>query len=121
MHSSVKLTERILLYCKDIEETMTESGANIDDFMNNWKYQHNCVFCIEQIGESVKKIEEQSPDLTKKYPNIYWKWIVGMRDIIADDHLGINLRKIWIFIEEELPEMKKACEELLRELKKTNS
>jgi len=41
-----------------------------------------------QIGENIKSLP---PEMTKKYPDVHWRGIAGMRDIIAHGYEGIDL------------------------------
>lgn len=43
---------------------------------------------LEIIGEAVKNVDD---DFRNKYPQIPWKKIAGMRDIIAHEYFGVKL------------------------------
>jgi uncharacterized protein with HEPN domain len=114
MNKNVSRLNSILRYCDKIEETMDEFGKDIEDFKDNTIYHDVCSFYISQAGESIKSLPAE---LTKDYPEIHWKGISGMRDVIAHGYEKINLETVWTFIIEELPALKEACEEILRGLK----
>ena len=83
-------------------------------FMDDDAYQYVISFCIAQIGENINHL---SDELTEKYPEIHWKGIYGMRNIISHAYSGIDLEKIWNTTNEEIPVLKTMCEKILKELK----
>ena len=58
---------------------------------------------LEVIGEAVKNIPD---DFKEEYPDIPWKKIAGMRDILIHQYFGINLKRVWKTIKEDLPQLK---------------
>ncbi len=58
---------------------------------------------LEIIGEAVKNVPE---DFRTKYPDIPWRQIAGMRDVLIHAYFGVNLRRVWKVIKEEIPELK---------------
>ena len=116
MNKSINRLNNILRYCNRIEETMNEFGIDVEDFFENVTYHDVCSFYITQLGENVKSLPAE---LTQKYPEIHWKGISGMRDVISHGYEKINLETIWIFIIEEVPMLKDTCEKILREIETT--
>ena len=58
---------------------------------------------LEIIGEAVKNI----PDYFRnQYPDIPWRDIAGMRDVIIHGYFKVDLETIWKVIDEDLPELK---------------
>ncbi|MBU2640121.1 MAG: DUF86 domain-containing protein, partial [Nanoarchaeota archaeon] len=49
----------------------------------------------------------------KKYTEIKWKDIAGMRDKITHHYFGINLETVWKTIKEDLPILKKQIKDIL--------
>jgi uncharacterized protein with HEPN domain len=97
-----KACDRITLYTKDIT-----LNAFIKDEMRTDAVIRN----IEMIGEAVKQL----PDIiTKKYPNIEWKKIAGLRDILIHHYFGINENIIWDVVKNKIPKLDKIIEEILK-------
>jgi len=67
-----------------------------------------------QIGENIKSLP---PEMTKKYPDVHWRGIAGMRDVIAHGYEGIDLARIWYAITDDIPVLRDACEKILIELR----
>jgi len=65
---------------------------------------------IEIIGEAVKNLPL---NFTKKYSNIPWKGIAGMRDKLIHNYFGIDLDTVWDIIKNEIPELKKNLKDIL--------
>lgn len=64
---------------------------------------------LEIIGEAVKNIPQQARDLL---PDIEWKRIGGMRDILAHAYFGIDNDILWNAISSEVPVLLKAMEQV---------
>jgi uncharacterized protein with HEPN domain len=65
---------------------------------------------IEIIGEAVKRLPAS---LTEREPQIPWKNIAGMRDVIVHDYFEIDDQIVWSVVERELPKLREAIERLL--------
>ena len=58
---------------------------------------------MEIIGEAVKNISEEFKD---RYPEIPWKKIAGIRDVLIHAYFGVNLERIWKVVKEDIPGLK---------------
>ncbi len=66
---------------------------------------------LEIVGEAAKNI----PALIKrKYPDIEWKKIAGLKDILAHEYFGIDLEILWDIIKNKLPALKKQVSRILK-------
>lgn len=66
------------------------------------------------IGEAVKNLHYSFRD---KYPKIPWIKIAGMRDKLMHHYFGVDLKIVWKVIDENIPELKKDLEEVLKKEK----
>jgi uncharacterized protein with HEPN domain len=57
---------------------------------------------LEIIGEAVKNI---SKELKKKFFQIPWKELAGLRDRLIHKYFGVNYEVVWTIIRDELPEI----------------
>ena len=62
------------------------------------------------IGEAVKHL---SAEIKSKQPDIPWKDIAGMRDILIHEYAGVQLERIWNTIQNDLPPLKDAVKKLI--------
>lgn len=77
-------------------------GINQDDFLTNELIQDATIRNFEIIGEATKQLNS---DFRKRYPDIEWKRIAGMRDKLIHDYIGVDMFAVWGVIENILPEL----------------
>lgn len=81
-----------------------------EDFEEDTEFQFASGMCIIQLGELVARLDE---DFIKKYPDIPWRQIKGMRNIYAHDYDIVDNDLIWETITVEIPELKKNLQLIL--------
>ena len=65
---------------------------------------------LEVIGEAVKNLSAAHKDA---HPDIPWKRIAGLRDVLIHGYFGVKLETVWEVVERELPTLRTAIERLL--------
>ena len=91
------------------------SNLTIDDFSESQLYQDAIVRNLEIIGEAVKRLPDE---LIKKYPEIEWKKIAGLRDILIHAYFGIDIEIVWDVVQNKLPDLKDQISLILSKNKK---
>lgn len=66
---------------------------------------------LEIIGEAVKNLDS---DFKKEHPEMAWKKIAGMRDILIHEYFGVDIQLTWQVLVQELPSLKTKVAELIR-------
>jgi uncharacterized protein with HEPN domain len=68
---------------------------------------------LEIMGEAVKNIPD---DIKAKFPEIQWRKIAGLRDILIHDYFGIDIEVVVDIIENKIPVLERQIRELLNNL-----
>ncbi len=58
---------------------------------------------LEIIGEAVKNLPD---DFKTAHPQIPWKQIAGMRDVLIHAYTNVSLDRVWRVIEDDLRPLK---------------
>ena len=66
---------------------------------------------IEIIGEAAKRL---SPQVIGRSPDVPWRQVAGMRDVLIHHYMGVDLERVWNVIQLDLPLMRRAVEQLLK-------
>lgn len=94
--------EHILECIERIEEYTR--GVTKEEFLSSGQLQDAVIRRIEVIGEAIKNIPD---DIKQRYPDIPWREIAGMRDILIHEYFGVDLELIWKVAKEDVFELKK--------------
>lgn len=70
------------------------------------------LYNLQIIGEAAKHV---SNDVRNKYPDVEWRKIAGLRDIVAHEYFGISLEIVWDVLENKLPPLNNAIKKILQE------
>lgn len=103
------MTERSLSeFLQDILDTIADietftANVEFEAFQGNREKVLAVVKSIEILGEAVKKIPD---DIRNQYPEIPWKAIAGMRDVLVHEYWGIDINVVWATVQEGLPPLK---------------
>lgn len=89
-----------------------------DDFINNETLKRAIIRSLEVIGEATKKIPA---DFKIKWNSINWKNMVGMRDRLIHDYMGINYSIVWDVIKNKIPELHEQIAKVIEKIKITGN
>ncbi len=112
MKKDPRIHVSFILECIELVEDYSK-GLTETEFLNSTQQQDAIIRRVELIGEAVKNI---SPEVKDRYPEIPWKRIVGMRDVLVHDYLGLDLEITWNVAQVEIPELKAKMLEVRRDL-----
>lgn len=86
-------------------------GISKNQFIQDVPSQDIVIRRLEIIGEAVKNLPG---GFKKKYPNIPWKKISGLRDKLIHGYFGIDLELVWEIVKKDLPPFKEQIKKILR-------
>jgi uncharacterized protein with HEPN domain len=105
---------------KDIAEatrliSMYIDGVDASSFFANREKQDAVVRRIEVIGEVAAHLSEQTREAL---PELDFRRIRGMRNIVAHDYANIDFRIVWEVATEHIPALLRALEGCLPQLER---
>ena len=105
------------IYLQHIRDAINriESYAEVgrDEFMTASHWQDAVIRQLEIIGEAAKNIS----DVTRTaHPDVPWRRIAGMRDVLIHNYMGVDLDAVWEATQKNVPELKSRIEAILAEL-----
>lgn len=96
-----RAARRVIRYAADCDRASLQIN---DEKVSAILYQ------ITIIGEAAKRL---SQDFRQQYPEIPWREITGMRDVIVHDYDQVDLDIVWDVIQNKLPELLISLQSLL--------
>jgi len=70
---------------------------------------------LEVIGEAARNVP---PAVRGRYPEIPWKKLVGMRNIVIHQYFGVDMEVIWRTAQDDLPPLRAAVSRMLEDVER---
>jgi len=107
-------------YIKDIINSIDEieeftANMIFKSFVEDKKTVNAIIRSLEVLGEAAKKLPEE---IRKKYPDVPWKRMAGMRDKLIHEYSGVDLEIIWKTIKEDIPSLEHSIKKMLKNLER---
>ena len=76
---------------------------------------------LTAIGESIKNLDKvANKELLAQYPEIPWRYVMGVRDIIVHHYFDVDADEIYRICLEDIPQLQQAIKRMLDDLKTDN-
>jgi uncharacterized protein with HEPN domain len=92
-------------------EKFTAGGQT--EFFQSDLVQFAVLRSLQTLAESVKRL---SAILKDGHPEVPWKDIIGLRNILVHDYLAIDADEVWKIVELDLPLLKRQIAVIRQEL-----
>ncbi len=105
------------LYLDDILEAIHQirtymADQDEDAFREDRKTQDAVIRNLEIIGEAAGNLPEE---IQEAAPEIDWRKIRGLRNILIHEYFGINLPIVWDVVQNKLGPLETVCRKLAEE------
>jgi uncharacterized protein with HEPN domain len=99
---------RDILDAIDNIERYASRGRDVfekDELIQSWFLRN-----LQIIGEAVRSMPKETQSLA---PEIPWKKIIGMRNILVHDYFEIDTEVVWSVVENDIPKLRSQIETLI--------
>ena len=102
-------------YCEKLQLITDNCKGSYEEFLKpSYRKERDLgAFYILQIGELVSKL---SDTLKKKYKDIPWQAIKGMRNVVAHKYGTIDLGILWRSLKNNVPQLNTICRGIAQSL-----
>ncbi len=83
-----------------IEES---SLVDYEAFLANRNLKRAFVRSLEIIGEVSKNV---APSIRESYPDVDWRGMAGMRDILVHKYFGVDYEVVWDAVKNKIPQVR---------------
>lgn len=98
----IDFIDKIENYTENVDlQKFKENSIIVDAVLRN----------LEIIGEASSQLPES---IRKIYPEIPWKQMKGLRNILIHEYFGVNLETIWFTLKNQLPLLKIQLVDILK-------
>jgi hypothetical protein len=77
-------------------------GMTYEEFLHDLKTQDAILRNIQVLGDAATNIP---PEICLLYPDIDWKYIIGMRNLITHRYFDVDMWILWTTITGDLPRL----------------
>ncbi len=95
-------------YLNDILESIKKiskytKSLSYEEFCKDELVKDGVIRNLEIIGEAIKNIPE---NIKNKLPDVEWRKIAGLRDILIHAYFGVDNEILWDIVKNRIPELK---------------
>lgn len=111
------MSRDLRLYLEDVRESCAKirrytRGLSFEQFRSDEKTMDAVLHNLAVIGEAVKHLPD---DFRNRHPELEWRKIAGLRDIVVHEYFGIDEDILWDIIRNKIPVLLEFVERILKE------
>jgi uncharacterized protein with HEPN domain len=82
-------------------------------FLADGKTQDAVLRNLQTMAESTQRLSAQ---LRQRHPEVNWRQLAGFRNVLVHDYLGIDVHRVWLAVETDVPDFKNHVAAILKEI-----
>jgi uncharacterized protein with HEPN domain len=94
------------------------AGMDMEAFSQDLRTSNAVERCLERISEAAKKLGMRAEELC---PAVRWPELRAVGNFLRHEYDKIEIGRIWLMIEDDLPELKATVQPVLEKLRTTGS
>ena len=106
------------LYIRHIIDALAKvteyTGVVHETFLKDSHWQDAIIRQLEVVGEATKRL---SDELRFQYPDVPWRRMAGLRDVLIHDYMGVDIEAVWVVASSLASEMRRRLMEILTEIR----
>lgn len=111
------MSRDLRLFLEDIQAACLRvsryaNGLTLEEFLEDERTYDAVIRNLEIIGEAAKHVPHP---MREQHPNIEWKKLAGLRDMISHAYFGLDPFTIWTIVQEKVPDLLSRIESILAE------
>ena len=96
-----------------IEKIEAYTAVGHEAFIAAPYWQDAVIRQLEIVGEATKRI---STDRRTQYPEVPWRRIAGLRDVLIHDYMGVDISAVWEITQQNIPALKQSVRLMLSDM-----
>ncbi|MDO4223523.1 MAG: DUF86 domain-containing protein, partial [Acinetobacter sp.] len=88
MNRSIDYIAKMIELCNDI--CLFVEGMDEMTFLADKRTQNAVAMSLIALGEVANKIQQKAPQIIDEFPHIAWKYMRGMRNVIAHGYFELD-------------------------------
>lgn len=112
------MSRSIRLYLEDILASGAKvrrytEGMSFEEFLADDRTFDAVIRNLQIIGEAVKNVPS---DLRERYPQVEWRKIAGLRDILAHVYFSLENETLWDIVQNKVPPLLELVQQIIQEV-----
>ena len=105
-------------YIEDILSAIEKAEMFVQEMSyENFKNDEKTLFAVIRALEIIDEAAKHIPDeVRRNYPDIPWKDMAGMRDVLIHDYIVVDIETVWMTVKEKIPRIKPFIKRMAEEL-----